>query len=290
MQCKDRNGNFIKGNDSQDKILRYLYESKIGRGILWVLIRPFISKIGGFCLKTRISRIAIKSFVKNNNIDLNQYQGAPYKSYNDFFIRKIKDGARNFDMEKEHFPSPADSKLSVYKITEDGKFNIKDTLYTFKELTRSEELEKKYKGGYLMIFRLSVDDYHRYAYVDSGVKTENISIDGLFHTVNPLATDILPIYKENQREYTILESENFGDLMIMEVGALMVGKIVNYHGAGEKVERGMEKGRFEFGGSTVIIAVEDKKIDIDDDILENSKLGFETKVMFGEQVAMKTIG
>ncbi len=286
MQCKDRNGNIIKQNDSQDKFLRNLYETNIGRGFVKLLIRPFISKLGGLILKTRLSAISIKSFIKNNDIDMNEYEQKKFKSYNDFFIRKIKNGFRPFDMNKNHFASPCDSKLLVYKIECDGKFNIKNTPYTFLQLTRSKALQEEFIGGYIMIFRLSVDDYHRYSYVDDGFKSDNIVIKGLLHTVNPIANDILPIYKENQREYSILNSDNFGRLLIMEVGAMMVGKIVNYHGA-RRVSRGMEKGRFEFGGSTVIIAVKKGVITIDSDILANSNDGIETKVKLGEKIAIK---
>ncbi len=284
MECKDRSGNIIKQNKSQDKILRYLYENKFGNSILSILIRPWFTKVAGFFLNTRVSTLFIKSFIRNNNIDMNDYEDKKFKSYNEFFIRKIKKEARTWDMSEKHFPSPCDSKLTVCKIDEKSKFNIKDTEYTFEELTRSSELAKEFEDGYIMIFRLSVDDYHRYCYPDSGNKKENIKIDGVFHTVNPLANDVLPIYKENQREYCLLESDNFGRLLIMEVGAMVVGKIVNYHGQ-QQVERGMEKGRFEFGGSTVIVAVKKDKIEIDEDIIKNSKEGFETRVKIGEKVA-----
>ncbi len=283
MKCKDRNGNFIENNDSQDKLLRNLYETKGGRNLLKILTRRFVSDLGGFFLNTRLSTLAIDSFIKNNNIDISEYDGSPYKSYNDFFIRKIKDGARTIDNEPTHFISPCDSKLTVYKIYEGGSFNIKSNFYTFLSLTRSKALSEKFAGGYLLIFRLSVDDYHRYSYVDNGLKSKNYTIDGCYHTVNPIASDIMPIYQENQREYSVLKSENFGEILMMEVGAMMVGKIVNYHGV-KKVKRGMEKGRFEFGGSTVILAVQKDKIKIDEDIIINSFSGVETKVKLGEKI------
>lgn len=286
MKCKDRQGNFIKTNDSQDTILRYLYENKGGRNLLKILTKPTITNLGGLALSTRLSTLAIDSFIKKNNIDMSEYDNGPFKSYNDFFIRKIKPGKRPFSEDEKVFCSPADSKLSVYKITDDGRFNIKDTPYTFFQLTKSRKLEETFKGGYLMVFRLSVEDYHRYSYVDGGVKTRNVSIDGVFHTVNPIAGDVLPIYKENQREISILRSDNFGPIMMMEVGAMMVGKIVNYHGEG-RVERAMEKGRFEFGGSTVILAVKEGIVNIHEDILINSEMGIETKVKLGEAIGVK---
>ena len=102
-----------------------------------------------------------------------------------------------------------------------------------------------------MILRLTVDDYHRYCYFDDGIKSENHRIEGVYHTVNPIANDHVKIYKENTREYTLMKTKHFGDALQMEVGALMVGKIVNHDGAGS-MRRGIEKGYFQFGGSTSI--------------------------------------
>ncbi len=287
MKCKDRNGNDIKINNSQDFILRNLYETKTGRNLLKILTKECISNIGGLALKTKLSTLAINKFIKNNNIDMSEYEKSEYKSYNEFFIRKIKDDARPIDGNPEHFIAPADSKLLVYKIDEDSKFKIKNTDYSFLGLTRSKRLCDKFKDGYIMIFRLSVDDYHRYCYVDSGLKSKNYTIKGVYHTVNPIANDAMPIYQENQREYSILKSDHFGEILMMEVGAMMVGKIVNYHGV-KNVKRGMEKGRFEFGGSTVILACQSEKILIDEDILKNSDEGIETKVKLGEKIAFSS--
>lgn len=135
-----------------------------------------------------------------------------------------------------------------------------------------------------MIFRLEVDDYHRYCYIDSGTKTENTFINGELHTVNPIALEHYNIYKRNCREYTVLHTENFGDVVQVEVGAMMVGRIVNRHGAAEVV-RGEEKGKFEFGGSTIVLLVQEDMIRIDDDILRNSAENIETVVKYGEKVA-----
>ena len=230
-----------------------------------------------------ISRCWIKSFVKKAKIDMSDYEERPFVSYNDFFTRKVKDGKRPIDMSVTHFISPCDSKLTVHPIDEKADFLIKDTRYTMESLLKNAELAKKYEGGLLFLFRLSVDDYHRYCYPLSGSKTENHIIKGFFHTVNPLANDVYPIYKENTRSFTIIDNQQFGEIIMMEVGALMVGKIVNYHGAGS-VTRGEEKGRFEFGGSTIIVCTKAGKVRVDDDIMKNSEENIETKVKYGEKI------
>jgi phosphatidylserine decarboxylase len=144
-----------------------------------------------------------------------------------------------------------------------------------------------YAGGTMLVFRLTVDDYHHYCYVDDGIKTPNHHINGVFHTVNPIANDYYPIYKENTREYSLLKSKHFGDVLMMEVGALMVGKIVNYHNNAD-VKRGQEKGRFEFGGSTVVLCLQKGQAEIDNDIIANSAKGLETRVKLGEKIGYKT--
>ena len=287
MDCKDRSGNIIKNqNIKQEDTIKKLYGSKFGRFLLKIITKPFISKIGGFFLNRRISTLGIKSFINNNHINMKEYENKKYKSYNDFFTRKIKPHLRPVDKDPEHLISPCDSKLTVHQINSDSIFTIKDSEYTLESLFQSEDLAKSFEGGTLLLFRLSVDDYHRYCYIDSGTKSENFEIPGKLHTVNPIALGYYPIYKENSRSYSILKSDNFDYLLMMEVGALMVGKIVNYHGV-KKVEKGEEKGRFEFGGSTIIICLQKDTAIIDEDIIKNSKEGYETKVEYGSKIGIK---
>ena len=75
----------------------------------------------------------------------------------------------------------------------------------------------------------------------------------------------------------------FGDVLMMEVGALLVGRIVNHHGKAT-VARGQEKGYFQFGGSTVVLLLEKGRVCIDEDILANSKDSAETVVRLGEAI------
>ncbi|MDD3339903.1 MAG: phosphatidylserine decarboxylase [Lachnospiraceae bacterium] len=283
MEYRDRDGNAIHANDGQDRFLERLYGSTLGRMALKPLISPAISQAGGWLLDHPISRAAIAPFVKNNHIDLKDYEEQEYASYNAFFHRQIKGDKRPVNQEKDIFISPCDSKLSAYPITENGKFLVKHTPYTMESLLQNRKLAERFYGGQIMIFRLTVDDYHHYCYVDDGAKSGNIHIPGVFHTVNPIANDVYPIYKENTREYSLLKSEHFGTILMMEVGALMVGKITNLHGK-TRVQKGQEKGYFEFGGSTVILCVQKDQLELDEDIRMNTADGVETIVKMGEQI------
>lgn len=281
---KDRNGEIVVTNEKQNILLKKLYGTVCGRVILKALTAPAVSKAAGAFMDSRLSVPLIKRFIKSSGIDTSQYVMKKFRSYNEFFTRRVKRGMRPIDRMPSHFISPCDSKLTVYKIGKSSVFRIKGSRYRVSDLIQNDFLAKRYEGGYCMIFRLEVDDYHRYCYIDSGTKTENTFINGELHTVNPIALEHYNIYKRNCREYTVLHTENFGDVVQIEVGAMMVGRIVNRHGAAEVV-RGEEKGKFEFGGSTIVLLVQEDMIRIDDDILRNSAENIETVVKYGEKVA-----
>ena len=173
--------------------------------------------------------------------------------------------------------------MSVYPIEENTSFVVKNTRYTLDSLIRNRKIARHFQGGYAVILRLTVDDYHRYCYFDDGIKSENYRIDGVYHTVNPIANNHVKIYKENTREYTLMKTKHFGDALQMEVGALMVGKIVNHDGAGS-MRRGIEKGYFQFGGSTIILLLEKDKVEIREELLERTKNQCETKIKQGEMI------
>lgn len=281
---KNRNGEIVVTNEKQNILLKKLYGTVCGRVILKALTAPAVSKAAGAFMDSRLSVPLIKRFIKSSGIDTSQYVMKKFRSYNEFFTRRVKRGMRPIDRMPSHFISPCDSKLTVYKIGKSSVFRIKGSRYRVSDLIQNDFLAKRYEGGYCMIFRLEVDDYHRYCYIDSGTKTENTFINGELHTVNPIALEHYNIYKRNCREYTVLHTENFGDVVQVEVGAMMVGRIVNRHGAAEVV-RGEEKRKFEFGGSTIVLLVQEDMIRIDDDILRNSAENIETVVKYGEKVA-----
>lgn len=283
MRQKTRDGVLIDRDDSQDRMLRALYGNAFGRMLLKPLTAPVVSRLTGRILSTKASCCLIKSFVRSNGIDMSQFEDVKYRSYNEFFSRKIRPEARPIDADPRHLISPCDSKLTVLPITPDTRLTLKHTEYTVASMLQNEALAARYAGGYALIFRLTVDDYHRYSYPADGSKEENVRIPGKLHTVNPIANDYFPIYKENSREYTVLHNDVFGDMVMMEVGALMVGRIVNHHGK-TGVKRGQEKGYFQFGGSTVVVLLEADKAVIDADILENSSSGIETVVKLGEKI------
>lgn len=284
---KDRSGNIIASDFDQEKTLSFLYSNKIGRLLTKLLCRRFVSNIGRLYMESSLSKGRISKLIKRNNIDMSEYEEKEYSSFNDFFIRKIKDGKRAIDETPSAVVSPADSKLTVYDIGEDSVYRIKGCDYSITELLGGDyELASRFFGGKCFIYRLTVDNYHRYSYIDNGKELSNRFIPGILHTVNPIATSRVDVYGKNCRELTLLDTENFGEVAFIEVGAMMVGRINNHH-LETSFKRGEEKGYFSFGGSTIIVLYKRDTVIPDDDITENSKTETETAVLLGEHVGTK---
>lgn len=278
MDYIDLQGKKVSNITNQDKLLSFLYTNIFGRMLLKPLIQPQVSKLAGRYLSSAHSKWLISKFIERNEIDMDIYEECDYSSFNDFFTRKIKPDCRPVPEDLDVLISPCDCLATVYPIQEDTTFSIKNTEYTLRSLLRSPRLAKRFRGGYAYVLRLTVEDYHRYLYSVSGKQSKNYHIDGTFHTVNPIANDYLPIYKENTREYTVIRSKEFGDVLQMEVGALLVGKISN-HKQSTVVTRGEEKGFFEYGGSTIVVLTQKDRVTPRSDLLTNSKNGYETKVL-----------
>lgn len=267
------------------KTLNFFYDTLIGR----IILKPFISKrFNNLMAKYMNSKYSLKrvdKFIDKNDINVYEYSKQKYTSYNDFFIRKVAQGKRPINAHKNVFISPCDSKLTVYKINDDLTLKIKNSYYSVDTLV-DKEIMNEYKDGYALVFRLSTDNYHRYCYIDSGSKGKNIHIDGVFHTVQPLALKHYNFYKTNTREYTVLNTNNFDKVIEVEIGAMGIGKIVNNHEE-YNFKKGEEKGYFEFGGSTIVLLIKKDMVIIDEDIYNNSLENIETNVKYGEKIGSK---
>lgn len=268
-------------------ILRFLYNTVPGRMVLKIITSPTISKIGGAYMDCRVSKIHIKGFIKNNNIDMTQYEKAKYGCFNDCFTRKIKKEMRPINMEENAFIAPCDGRLSAYHISENSDFYIKKSYYSVDDLIKNSKKAPDFNGGVCLVFRLCVDDYHRYGYVDDGKIVENNYVPGVLHTVRPIALNRYPVFVQNSREYSVIETNNFGTIAQIEVGALMIGKIKNHQKSG-LVKKGREKGMFLYGGSTIVVLLEKDKVDIDEKYFRNTANDIETKVKFGSTIGIKS--
>ncbi len=283
-----KSGQVKQENVPSAGMLRWLYSGASGKVALNLLFkRKLVSSLGGWYMNTRLSAKRIPAFVAEHCIDLNEFQhNSPkaFSSFNDFFYRKIKTEARPLG---NHLISPADGKILVFPDIEDlSKFFVKGNEFSLRSFLRNEKLAKKYEKGAMAIVRLAPPDYHRYHFPAEGIASESVKIKGYYFSVSPLALQkSLRIFCENKREYCTLASPEYGDILILDVGATMVGSIIQTYKPGQKVKKGAEKGYFAFGGSTLVLLFEKGKISFDADLVENTRKGLETNVRLGENIA-----
>lgn len=266
-----------------DKSVVFLYGTKSGRALLELILALKIPALLGLFLRSPLSIPVIRPFVKKNGINLSEWKGKIFHSFNDFFTRK-KDIVL-FDSEPAHFISPCDSLLTSYEIKGDSTFSIKGADYSLKDFFQNEETGKKFIGGKCLVFRLCATDYHRYIYCDNAEVEENHFIKGKLYCVQPLALEKYKVFTLNRRSWNILHTENFGDIASVEIGAFSVGGIINHH-ENCAVKKGEEKGYFDLHGSTIVLLFEKGKIQLLPEIEQNLRKG-EVRVKIGQWIANK---
>lgn len=269
------------------KYLNWTYSSPMGMRFLEALIKKkFFSKIYGFYCDSFLSKYKINKFIKSFNINMNDYKSCTYKNFNEFFVRKLSDKARPICIEKDTLISPCDGKILAYEnIDIESIIQVKGINYSLYELIGNKEILQNYKDGTCLIFRLSPTDYHRFHFVDDGVCCPTTKIKGNYYSVNPVALkSINKLFCQNKREWCIFKSQNFNDILYVEVGATCVGSIIQTYTPNKPIKKGDEKGFFKFGGSTVILFLQKNSVKIHDDIIKQTKLGFESYVRMGDSI------
>lgn len=267
--------------------LYWLYNNPLGELSLQALVkRKIVSEIYGTYMHSTWSVHKINPFIRNYNIDTSQFVMKHFTSFNAFFIRQLKPGVRTIDTAKQAVIAPVDGKCLVYPDVASTDFLVKGTRFNVHSFLRNDTLANKYKYGSLLLFRLAPTDYHRYHFPLSGTVSSTHKIPGFYYSVNPIAILEHPrIFLENKRQYQIIRNTVFGDVVMAEVGATMVGSMVSTH-QGNKAVKGEEEGYFQFGGSTVILLFEKGKIHIDSDLVKNSENHLETTVKMGQEVGV----
>jgi phosphatidylserine decarboxylase len=268
-----------------EKCLVWLYYNPVGEATLWALAkRKLVSSIYGNMMDNPSSAKKIHPFIEDFDIDMSVAQKKEFSNFNDFFTRKLKAEARPVDTSSAIVVSPADGKILAYADISNSWFIIKGYRFDIYSFLENPDLAKKYHDGSLLIIRLAPMDYHRFHFPVSGKISPNKKIDGDYYSVNPFALRRkAEIFCLNKREYSILSNPLFGDVVMSEVGATMVGSIVQTFKE-SSVNKGEEKGYFKFGGSTVVLLFEKSKIRIDEDLLINTAKGYETTVKMGERI------
>lgn len=271
--------------------LRWMYETRPGRALgEGIFSRPFVSAAYGALQDTAWSARKIAPFVQQFGIPMEEYEEQRFGSFNDFFIRRFKPGMRRFTQVTGELGAFAEARyFAVERLDPAQRFPVKGIALSAGELLGDRTIASPFEHGPAFIARLCPVDYHRFHFPDSGHIAEQAHQPGPLHSVNPLALQFKPdILITNERRISILDTDHFGRIAYVEVGATMVGKIVHTHPATAPFARGDEKGYFLFGGSTVVVLGEAGAWRPDDDLLEQSRQGRETLVRLGERIASRT--
>ena len=275
-----------------EKYLNWSYSSPSGKSLVELFLKKkLFSKLYGYYCDTKVSSKKINAFIKDFNIDMSVYASPhdKYSSFNEFFIRALNPGAREMDKSKDTLISPCDGKVSAYEnINLDDLVQVKGLTYSLKELLKDNEIYNLYHGGTCLIFRLCPTDYHRFHFIDDGICGDTTKIKGHYYSVNPIALkSVKRLFCENKREWSVFHSDNFSDVIYVEVGATCVGSIIQNFTPNTRIAKGEEKGYFKFGGSTVILFFKKDVVKIHEDLITQTQLGFETSVLLGEKIGLK---
>ena len=340
-----KTGRLIQEEEYGQRAIYFLYHHFLGRLLLkMIFARPYFSFLRGLYYNSFLSKKDIVPFVEKYGLS-KEYLKKNYQSFGAFFSRKeavyLREAGKENTREnreawkeklrekgqagKRPFYATASGKLLAYKIDQEGKIifpgnenngksnplplEIKGNAYSIEKILKAP-CPEFLKGGTLLIFRLSLPDYHRYIFPAEGKLLRTKKIKGRLDSVRKEAAHF-KAFSENKREISLLELEGMGKILHVEVGAMLVGHIHNHmelktfsdKGAqnkrknlGEKTIKfdrgyqqvfrftaGEEKGYFSLGGSTIVEMLSDKIV-IDEDLFENTKKGLETKLEIGERI------
>lgn len=276
-----------------ETFLNLIYSRPWGRKTAdWIWSRTLFSRLYGWPLHQRFSRKQISPFISQHRIDMSEVEvpDEGFQSFNDFFIRQLKPGARPIATDADALVAPADSRLKVFPLNQETILDIKGHTLTLAQLLGSDAVSKDFSNGLCLQFRLAPRDYHRFGHIEDGIQGRIHTVGGRLYSVSPIALRHLPaIWGSNYRHWCFVQTHTLGTLLQIEVGATVVGSIIQHHVQGGPCRRGQEKGYFQMGGSTVLVILPPGRVAIDDDILKSSERNIETIVRYGEAIGRTSI-
>jgi len=261
----------------------------MSKGVLPLVAKlPFFSQFYGYLQKRSSSRKKIGPFIKHFDVNESEFLESidQFHSFNDFFIRRLKFESRPIAAGSEVAVIPADGRYYFYQnINEVDGFIVKGKKFNFETLLENKAQAHLYEGGSMVLARLCPSDYHRFHFSCDGVPGASRVINGWLYSVNPIAIKKnLDIFTQNKRTVCEIETEAFGQMLYVEVGATCVGSIQETYRPGKKYLKGEEKGYFEFGGSSLILLFQKGTIGFDEDLLEATRNDFEIRCLMGESM------
>ena len=275
--------------------LRWTYESALGRLSLGLVKRAIVSRLYGWRMNRRYSAQHILPFITKYNLDVDEFakNAFSYRTFNEFFFRALKPGARPIAGGDRIATLPADGRhLAFQQLDAAAGFFVKGQRFDLAAFLGESHLPAdqrpltaEFSDGSLLISRLCPVDYHRFHFPVTGLPDEARLINGWLYSVSPIALRRnLGYLWENKRMLTLVDSPSFGRVLVAEIGATMVGSILQTYSPGKSVAKGQEKGLFRFGGSCVVTIFAPGRIRFDADLLEQSARQTEVYARMGERL------
>lgn len=271
--------------------VRWTYESKGGSLLLHALAKRHIASwYYGWRMSRPVSANKVLPFILEYDLDVDEFAKSQFsfKTFNDFFYRALKPGARPIAAGGKVAVLPADGRhLAFQNVDAAQGFYAKGQQFDLASFLGDPALAAEFAGGSLLISRLCPVDYHRFHFPVAGQPGEARLINGFLYSVSPIALRRkLGYLWENKRMVTLVDSPQFGKVAVCEIGATMVGSIVQTYLPGENVAKGFEKGLFKFGGSCVVTIFQPGRIKFDADLVAQSASGLETYAKMGERLGV----
>jgi len=276
------NGSLEQERICPERLMRLIYENPVGgASLLWLVKRKAVSRLYGLYCRTPLSAKGIPKFIEKYNIDMEGCNGK-YKNFAQFFAREKENVL--FPQESTTLGSPCEGLVSVFPDIKQGQvIAAKGTSFSLAELFADYGLAKEYEGGTMISIRLTPANYHRMHFFDNGTVTDTRMIKGDLYSVSPLALRrVVRLYCRNKRAIIKFSTENFGDVVLVEVGATFVGSIVHCFTKGQAVERGQVASYFKPGGSLVLMFIKKGSFVPSAELANRTVEGYETRIPIGE--------
>lgn len=267
------------------------YESEPQRSITqWIKSQPLFDWLYAAYENTHRSAREIEPFVRKYHIDMREFEPVEYRSFAEFFDRRLRPGMRRFPSAPGEMGAFAEARYFGWtRLDAEQRFPVKGHSLSAEQILGNAQRARPFTGGPVLLVRLAPVDYHHVHYPDDGRTLDHHRLGHRLWTVNWHALLSKPdILFSNKRNINILETRHFGRLAFVEVGALSVGRIVQVHPLDASFQRGEEKSVFRFGGSAIVVFGEQGMWRPSDDLLEHTKEGVETLVRLGEPVGLQT--
>ena len=272
-----------------EKYMQWIYGTASGKAALHVLIkRGVFSRLLGWLKNRPSSARSIPSFVEEYGINMeDSLKGVgEFRHFNDFFYRRLKPGARPLAGGEDTAVFPADARHMGWERADRIKnVFVKGQRFDLPSLLGSDTLAERYAAGAVVLSRLCPTDYHRFHFPVSGVPGPWTKLGGPLASVSPYCLrGRLAWLWTNKRNLTLIRSELWGEVAMLEVGATGVGLIEETYVPGVFSARGAEKGYFAFGGSTVMCFFEPGRVSLASDLLEKTEDGLELFARQGDMM------